>query len=377
MPLRSVVPELPVTDVLTVGSGRIDSIRTTVRIAIAVTVSYELAAQLHANDLLLMAPMTTLFVVQGSPLATFGSSVQRILGTCVGVILATLWVEHITVNLLTFAIAVFGALLLGRLLPVGLTGQMQVASGALYVLVLGNPAGESGFWRVGDVIIGGLVGIAAVFVLPPKPQLESAEQALDQLLGSQAAQLRRIAAEIGTLSNRLAGEEKRHAFDDSSVALADLEAAARQTIAEAEESLRFRVRTRVGRERLVRLRARMDRLAGLNAQIRAISGAADRLYDRENIEPALSSGAARALLRSCADLVQSIGVDPVTTTRLAADAQDRLAAALSDTAAGGVSVARVLESISLLGRIELLIETEGRSGLSEDEPGAAIAPVGG
>lgn len=211
MRLRSVTPDLPVGEVLTVGSGRIGTFRTTVRIALAVTVSYWLASQLHANDLLLMAPITTLFVIQGSPFATLGSSVQRILGTCVGVVLATLWVEYVPVNVLTFAVGMLAALSFARLLPVGLTGQMQVATGALYVLVLGNPASESGFWRVSDVIIGGLVGIGAVLVFPPRPRLAPAEVALDGLLRAQTAQLRRIGHEIGSLTKPLQ-QHQRHGF---------------------------------------------------------------------------------------------------------------------------------------------------------------------
>ena len=54
-------------------------------------------------DLLLMAPVTTLFVIQGSPFATVGASLERIVGTCVGVALATLYIDHVTLNALTLA----------------------------------------------------------------------------------------------------------------------------------------------------------------------------------------------------------------------------------------------------------------------------------
>ena len=121
------------------GAGGIGTIRMVVRLAVAVTLSYALAGLLRNNDLLLMAPMTTLFVIQGSPFATVGACLQRMLGTCVGVALATEYVGEVSSNNLTFGIGMLAALLFARALPIGLTGQMQVATGALFVLVAGIP----------------------------------------------------------------------------------------------------------------------------------------------------------------------------------------------------------------------------------------------
>ena len=356
MPFRSAVSGIPVADLLQDGSGGIGTFKTTVRIAVAVTISYWLAGLLHANDLLLLAPTTTLLVIQGSPLATLGSSVQRILGTCAGVALATVWVENVPGSTVSFAVAILGALSFARLLPVGLTGQMQVATGALYVLVVGNPSNESGFWRVGDVIIGGLVGMAAVLLFPPRSRVLPAQEAIEALREAQAEQLRRIGAEIGSLTDPLTPPQ-RHAFDESSLALATLEEAARSELSAAADSLRFRVRTHEAWETIRLLRAEMARLAGLTAQIRAIGGAADRLYDRETVDPALAPDVARGLLLACADLITSSRAESDATAALADEMQDRFDRALSETTSGGISVTRVLESVSLLGRIELLVET--------------------
>jgi uncharacterized membrane protein YccC len=353
--LQSVVPVDPLDDALRAGTGGIGSVRNVVRIALAVTLSYELAAQLHKNSLLLMAPVTTLFVIQGSPFATVGASLQRMLGTCVGVVLATIYVDHVSINGLTFGAAMLVVLLLARNLPIGLTGQMQVATGTLFVLVLGGSGSSNGFWRVADVIIGGVVGIVAVYVFPQRPQLAPAERAIDNLSRSQAAQLRRVGDELATVPDALP-QTARHEFNASSVALGELEANARDALSAATESVRFRRRAHGAADTIDQLAARMARLAGVNAQVRSISGAADRLYDRESYAPALSPLVARELLASCADLIASVDAEPRLTRKLAVETQKQIASALSETTSG-VSVTRVLESVTLLGRVELLVET--------------------
>jgi len=370
--IHSVAPVDPLGDALRAGTGGIGSIRNVVRIAVAVTVSYELAAQLHHNDLLLMAPVTTLFVIQGSPFATVGASLQRMFGTCVGVILATLYVDLVSINALTFGVAMIAALCFARELPIGLTGQMQVATGTLFVLVLVGPGSSSGFWRVADVIIGGLVGVIAVYVFPQHPQLGPAERAIDTLSRSQTTQLRSIGDELGTIADPLTQTE-RHTFNAASVALADLEADARAALSMATESVRFRRRARGAADRIDQLAARMARLAGLNAQIRSIGGAADRLYDRDSYDPSLSPAVARRLLNSCADLIESIDADPGVTSPSIQATSEQIATALTETASG-VSVTRVLESVSLLGRIDFLVETAVAGSPSSDGADDATDP---
>lgn len=342
--------------VFEVGSGGVGTVRMAVRLALAVTLSYEIAAQLPRNDLLLMAPFTTLFVIHGSPFATVGESLQRMLGTCVGVVLATFYVGVVSIEALTFAVGILAALLFARSLPFGPIGQMQVASGALFVLVLGTPEVGSGYWRILDVVIGGVVGIAAAFILPPPPRLGSAERAIRELLSGQAAQLRRVAAELGSHPHPLPAT-RRHDFDATSVALGELEAAAEAELEAAAESLRFRTRARRNTERLSWLAREARWVAGLNAQIRAISGAVDRLYDRDGDEPALSSDAARLLLGSCADLFESLEAAPTPPAGLVTRVQDEVASTVDRIEAEGVPVDQVLKSVSLIGRIELLIES--------------------
>ena len=134
-------------------------------------------------------------------------------------------------------------------------------------------------------------------------------------------------------------------------------AKAHRALAAVVESVRFRRHARgvvEGRDRTAR---RADGAGGRpQSQVRPISGAADRLYDRESLDPSLSPARARTLLDSCADLIESIDADPGMTARLATTTYEQAASALTETTSG-VSVTQVLESVSLLGRIELLAET--------------------
>src|SRR6476469_833840 len=124
--LRSNVPDLPLGEALRVRSVGITTIGLAVRIAVATTASYFIARQVSGSSFVLFAPVTTLLVVQASPWATVGASIQRVFGTGLGVLLATLYVQVVPVNALTFGIAILVALLVARLLPVSLATQLQI-----------------------------------------------------------------------------------------------------------------------------------------------------------------------------------------------------------------------------------------------------------
>ncbi len=97
-------------------------------------------------------------------------SIQRILGTGIGVLVASVWVNLVGLTWWSFAIGVLVSLLVARLLPWSIGGQMQIPVAVIFVLALGPGSLSADLWRVVDVVIGGVVGLAAVFVVPgPAP----------------------------------------------------------------------------------------------------------------------------------------------------------------------------------------------------------------
>lgn len=350
------VPELPLGDAMRVRSAGITTVGLAVRIALATTVSYFLARQISHSELVLFAPVTTLLVVQASPFATVGASLQRTFGTGVGVLLATLYVQLVPINALTFGIAILIALLVARLLPVSLPTQLQIPVAVVFVLALGAASLEQDLWRVLDVAIGGAVGILVVYAWPGKPDLTKARTAVDTFVESIPAQLRRIGREVGTLDAVLP-EERKHAFTGSSRALRRIAVAARDEYDAALNAVRFHPRARGATEDLDRLGRRLAWISGIAIQVRALSGAADRLYDRPGLEPALSPSVLHLLLDELADLVERADAAAPEVQARGAQLRERIAYAIDEIAGDRVPVAEVLQSVSLIGRLDLLIDS--------------------
>jgi hypothetical protein len=93
-------------------------------------------------------------------------------------------------------------------------------------------------------------------------------------------------------------------------------------------------------------------LRRVSLQVQALALGVDALYDRSSHQPRLDRQALSELLFAVAGLVpQQVGE---VEERLA-DLRTRLAATLADATRDGVAVANVLDSVSLLGRLEHLV----------------------
>lgn len=327
-----------------------------VRIAAATTVSYLLAQEVSGSEFVLFAPVTTLLVVQGSPFATLGASMQRVFGTGLGVLIATIYVQLLPSNALTFGVAILAALLVARLLPVSLGAQLQIPVAVVFVLALGAGGLEQDVWRVLDVVIGGMVGVVAVYAWPSRPDLEPVELAAAEFHHALTDQLRAIGAEMGTLPEALPSSRK-HAFTVSSRGLRVTATAARDAYATATNAVRLHPRAKRALDRLAELGDRIGWLSGLAIQIRAISGAVDRLYDRPGLEPSLDPSLAHALLDSCAELIDAVADGATDVEDRAEVIRTRVAFSLDAISADRLPVAEVLQSVSLLGRIDLLVDS--------------------
>ncbi len=193
------LPDLGLADVMRQRPAGIGSLRMIIRVAVAVTVSWAIAVAFSQSTLGIFAPITTLIVVQSSPWSTLGVSVQRILGTGLGVLAASLWVNAVGLTWWSFLIGVLAALLVARALPWSLGGQLQIPIAVVFVLAIGAGSLAPDMWRVIDVIIGGLVGIAAVFVFPPRPRPGAFDSAVEVYRDAIIETLRSVGRESGSL----------------------------------------------------------------------------------------------------------------------------------------------------------------------------------
>ncbi|MEI6361977.1 MAG: FUSC family protein [Actinomycetes bacterium] len=289
------LPDLELGDVLRQRPLGLGSVRHVVRVSLAVTVSFGIALFLSKSTLGIFAPITTLLVVQASPWTTLGMSIQRILGTGIGVLVASVWVNLAGLNWWSFTIGVFVALLVARALPWSIGGQMQIPVAVIFVLALGPGSLTADLWRVVDVVIGGVVGLLAVFVYPPRPKVEPFETALANYRDGIAHLLRLVADESGTHATPL-DEGVRHGYVAESRGLRALADKARAELIRLVESAHWNMRAKGVDEQFDGQAARLRRLTGIGIQVRGIVGAASRMYDREDQTAMLSVAELRSLV---------------------------------------------------------------------------------
>lgn len=358
--LEDLLPDLGIADVLQQRPAGIGSVRHAVRIAVAVTVSWLVAVAVSRSDLALFAPITTLLVVQTSPWTTLGVSVQRILGTGAGVLLASVFVNVLGLTWWSFLLGVLSALLVARLLPWSLGGQLQIPVAVVFVLALGPGTLEQDLWRVIDVVIGGAIGLLAVFVFPPKPRVERFEAALRDYRDTMIDVLRSVGAESGSRDEPL-DAESAHDYVAPSRRLRDLADAARVELVRLAESSQMNLRASGVAAALEQRALRLRRLAGIGVQVRGVVGAANRIYDRADLSPGLAGDQLHEAVRQTSDLLEAVlgtgpaevgDGDPATAERLAPELAAFLRSTADEVAARHGQVGDVLASVAILGRLD-------------------------
>ena len=356
--IDDLLPGLELSDVLQQRPLGLGSVRHVVRVAIAVTVSFVLATAISKSTLGIFAPITTLLVVQASPWTTLGVSIQRILGTGIGVLVASLWVNLVGLTWWSFAIGVFVSLLVARALPWSIGGQMQIPVAVIFVLALGPGSLSADLWRVVDVVIGGIIGIGAVFIYPPRPRPEVFLGSLAEYRDAVAQTLAAVGRESGTHATPL-GDHQLHDYVADSRRLRDVADKARGNLVRLVESTRWNLRARGLDAGFEDLALRLRRLTGIGIQVRGIVGATNHMYDQAASDPLLSADDLRELIATELELMAVVlgrpGSPVAGTDR---DAADRLDAqfrqqmrALTDRI---VDMRRdgTLEAVSLIGRFD-------------------------
>jgi hypothetical protein len=354
------LPDLGVADALRQRPAGIGSARHAVRIALAVTVSWVVAEAVSQSEFALFAPITTLLVVQTSPWTTLAVSVQRILGTGLGVLAASVYVNLLGLTWWSFLIGVLAALLVARLLPWAIGAQLQIPVAVVFVLAIGPGSIQQDAWRVLDVVIGGTIGLLAVFVFPPRPRPDAFEASLRTYRDAIVDTLRSVAGESGTLAAPL-GPGGVHAFVAPSRRLRDRADDARTALLRLVEASQFNMRAGEVPAALEARAQRLRRLSGIGVQVRGIVGAANRLYDRPGLEPGLDADRFRQLVGQEVALMELVlgegdtpvgGSDRAAASTLDRELADSLRRAVDDVVAHRDQVGDVLASVSMLGRLD-------------------------
>ena len=353
------LPEGGLAEVLQQRHGGLGSPMLVLRLAIAVTVSWLIALAVSQSAIGIFAPITTLLVVQSSPWSTLGLSLQRILGTGIGVLAASLWVNLVGLTPWSFFLGVLAALLVARIIPWSIAGQIQIPIAVVFVLALGPASLGQDLWRVLDVVIGGLIGLLAVYVYPPRPRTEAFEQALETYRDAIVTVLRRIGEESGKQPSSLP-EGVNHEYVAASRALRLVAEDARGALTKLAESARWNPRGRSVLPRLQSDARRLRRLGGMTVQVRGVCGAADLLFDRaepSRLEPAEFQRIVESLVDLAGATLGEPGAQvapraPEVVRQMSDGLAEAIRASANSLSHEGRGPGESLESVSALGRLD-------------------------
>ncbi len=375
------LPELRLGDVLQQRNGGLGSPAHIIRLGIAVTIAWLVAITVSRSSLGIFAPITTLLVLQATPWSTLGLSLQRILGTGLGVLAASVWVNIVGLSWWSFLIAVTASLFVARLVPWSIAGQIQIPIAVVFVLALGPGSMQQDIWRLFDVIIGGVIGLLAVYLYPAKPKPAEFENSLTRYRDAIVNVLDLVGHGNGP-EGRVLEPGVNHEYVSASRALREEADSARQALVKLAESSFWNPRGREVAARLDEDARRLRRLGGIGVQVRGISGAANLLFDRGVTQPLTAERfgelidqlerMARVTLGDRGAPLTQAGHEPVE--RESAELTAALDAAARHVMVHAGDVQAVIDAIALLGRIDhirrqLLIYSEWTDDAAESDPG--------
>ena len=138
----------------------------TAKATFAVVAAYLLTAALGVSDHPVVAPLVALLVVQLTLYKTVVHGIGKVVGVLAGVLVAVLVANVAGVTWWSLGAVVAGSLLIGKLLRLG-PHLFEAPITAMLLLEVGATGGL-GASRVGEAIVGAVVGIAvSVLVAPP------------------------------------------------------------------------------------------------------------------------------------------------------------------------------------------------------------------
>ena len=342
----------PLQQLLTTTSGGFGTQLTVVKAAASASLAFAISDHLGPTRFASLGAVVAVFTVQSSIVSTLGQGLQRVLGNVLGVGIAALWVQQVGTSWWSLLIALLVAIEGARRLPLGFAGQAQIPIAVLLTVALGPTSPGYGHWRVIDTLIGGAVGILVGVGIPERPSFGPARAAQTAWAEALADQLEAVALELES-GEKSIDDHNRHDFIASSRALAATVQAGGAATTAVEEGVHLNPRGRRAKDELELLQRRERELVRMTLQVRVLSLTIDQLYDRPAVAPRLDRVLLARLVRTAAELFRDrrAGVD-ILAASLALRAD--IAHAVQTVTADETDAYAVLDSVSLLGRVEQL-----------------------
>ncbi len=191
----------------------------------------------------LLAPLTTMLVIQLTPVSLLVSGVQRVVSVVAGVIVAVLFSSLVEITWWSLGTLIAVSLAIGLVLRLG-PNLIEVPISAMLVLGVGSRSADSAAWqRIAETLVGAGVGVLSNLLFPPKVSTQDAAAAIENLGDELARLLDRAAdevvgddlttSELRDRAGRWLGEARQISHDIPSVGTA---------LIRAEESRRLNLR---------------------------------------------------------------------------------------------------------------------------------------
>ncbi|MGA5699564.1 aromatic acid exporter family protein [Peterkaempfera bronchialis] len=313
----------------------------TLRSTVAAVLAYVAALHLTTDRAPLLAPLTALLVVQVTLYATLTNGLRRMVAVIAGVLIAAGFSELVGLSWWSLGLLILASLVLGHLLRVDEYVPEVAISG---MLVLGvTHVTETARGRVGETVIGAVVGMLLNLFLAPPVFVQPASEAIEALAG----RMRDLLLDIGGRTHRMTRPETVGWLHearrlDQDIVRVDVE------LSRAEESLRLNPRVRQGELARLVLRSGLDTLEICAVVLRTLCRSlADLAVDREGRQDRVYPDEVAAplcdLLEQLATAVDGFGrLITAQVSASAEQAEEELAQALLDGRAARERISRLL-----------------------------------
>ncbi len=187
-------------------TGGVGAVALAVRLTGAAVAAWEVALAVFPGSIPLLAPLTALLVVQLTPISLLVSGLDRVVSVVAGVLVAVAYSAVVPdLTWWSLGLAIASSILVGQALRLG-ANLIEVPISAMLVLGVGSYGAEAAAGqRVGETLVGAVVGVVSTLLLPPRIAADDAGVALRRLAERVADLLDGAGVDVAELAPGSAG----------------------------------------------------------------------------------------------------------------------------------------------------------------------------
>lgn len=253
----------------------------TMRSTVAAVLSYLAAVWLSEAAVPLLAPLTTLLVVQVTLYATLTRGIRRVNAVVAGVLVAVGFSALVGLSWWSLGVLILASLTVGHLVRVN-EFVPEVAISAMLVLgVSVSRVTETALDRVVETVIGAVVGLLFNVVFVPPVWTRSASESIEDLAARIKRLLQHLSSELGGHTEVEDAAARLHEARRLDHDIVEVDA----SLAQAEESLKLNPRVKEGLLSRVVLRTGLDTLEICAVDLRVMARTLTDLAKSRKNEP--------------------------------------------------------------------------------------------